>query len=762
MYYLAMSSLKNLEHILAVLFVGLVALGLCFFIPLPWVGILQAKILVLSLLSLGAIGVWAIARYRDTSLHIPRSLIVIPVLALPVAYTLSALFSGSLASSYVSGVGGHDTVTAIALLSTLFLVAVYAVSSVEKSSRLAVQAIIVGGLVLMLVQVLHVLVPSVSLGVLYSSTANIFGSWHEVGIVAGLLVFLGVVVHGVHSLSIHWRTAAWVLALVSFAMLLIVNMQDVWFLSGVLLVSYGLYIRFLSERSQRTWSMRAVAPCIIGIVAILGGLSASYIYDALPSRLQVLQVEVRPSWEGTFAISKESGQGVLGTVFGTGPNTFATQWSLYKPLGVNATEFWNIDFNAGVGFIPTTFITVGALGLLVWAFLLAALLLALYRWIRTESSTRAAGLAPFFFGAALYLSAFHIFFVPSLTLSALLFLMLGIVAASEGMSGAKGIAFDSKKYWDVTRASLVILVLLLSVFSMLTLLRATFSDILVNKSSYTFSQGGGTSSALTSLRHALAMYPSNERAHRGAVELGLMQLGELAAQGGDTDADVSRLRSTLEATIQHGLSAVSINNGDYRNWLALADLYKDLAGVGVEGSYENARAAYERALTENPSNPLVYLQIAQLELSKGNTVDALAMLDKAFALKSDYAAAFFLRSQLYASEGKSAEAVSDAQRASELAPNDSLAWYNLGALLFDARMYEKAASSLEKSVSLRPDYANALFLLGMSYSNLDRKSEALAVLESVARKNPNNEELNKQIQILTSDIEGPTDEEEEE
>ncbi|KKW05574.1 MAG: hypothetical protein UY39_C0056G0002 [Candidatus Kaiserbacteria bacterium GW2011_GWC2_49_12] len=56
---------------------------------------------------------------------------------------------------------------------------------------------------------------------------------------------------------------------------------------------------------------------------------------------------------------------------------------MYKPLGVNFTEFWNVDFYSGVGFIPTSFVTVGLLGVVAWGAVILALLMSVLSLMAT-------------------------------------------------------------------------------------------------------------------------------------------------------------------------------------------------------------------------------------------------------------------------------------------------------------------------------------------------------------------------------------------
>jgi len=739
--------------------IALAALLPVFFIPVSWVTVVQSKMMLVSVLVLASLGAWLYARSVDRMIRIPKSLLVATALSIPLVYTLSALVAGISPASIVSGSGEQDTVAMMFLFFATLLIGAIGFDDPKRGAAVFIRALFGGGLSLMLIQMFHIFVPSVTLGVLSGSATSIIGSWHELGIIAGLFVFLSAALYQNEALAGYWKWCALLLGVISVVMLFVVNMVDIWYMLAGVMLLYAVYEWYVSR--AKLVLRRIVTAAVIGLIALIGGFGGTFIYENMPARMQILQTEVRPSWSGTFAIGMDSMNGFVPAVLGSGPNTFSTQWSLYKPQLVNATDFWNVDFNAGVGFVPTTFVTVGLLGILAWLSLFAALLWSGYRFLRDRLSTDVAPLYVAILGAALYLAFFHVLYVPTAALSLLTFLLFGIIAAFEGYRAAFPIAVQSAQIPDLhawpnwRRAILyparlvgIFLLVIAILIAALWTLRASISDVLVNRSVVLYATTRDAQRSLALLQKALAVYSNNDRAHRAAVELGLVRLGELVALGDTTDQATAQLQVSLETTIQHGLAAVSINNGDYQNWLALAGLYKELAGAGVQGAYESALSAYEKAAADNPSNPTPLVQIAQLNVAQNRLAGALVRLNKALELKPDLVAALYLRSQVHASEGRFQEALQDAEKVVMLAPQDALGWYNLGTIQYYSGSYANAAANLEKAIALQGDYANALFILGLTYDKLGRKDDALTVLTRVAEMNPKDVELSTIIKNI--------------
>ena len=185
--------------------------------------------------------------------------------------------------------------------------------------------------------------------------------------------------------------------------------------------------------------------------------------------------------------------------------------------------------------------TVGALGLLAWGLVIGALLWSARRLFRPADASSEPALDTTLFGGALYLAAFHLLYVPTVSLSFLMFAFLGVVAAADGVR-MRELTLDPASKSDSAMTALVALATAAIIIAALWSVRATVSDMLVNRSAVVYAQEQNAERALTLLRVALFVYPDNDRGHRAAVELGLIRLGEIASAGGTTDQAAAALQ----------------------------------------------------------------------------------------------------------------------------------------------------------------------------------------------------------------------------
>src|SRR5207247_339091 len=89
---------------------------------------------------------------------------------------------------------------------------------------------------------------------------------------------------------------------------------------------------------------------------------------------------------------------------------------------------------------------------------------------------------------------------------------------------------------------------------------------------------------------------------------------------------------------------------------------------------------------------------------------ALDNLNKAIALKSDYAPAHYLIALVYDQQGKSEQAITKLEETVKIAPNDIGLAFQLGVIYYQKGQYDKARSHLERAKSLNPDYSNARYI----------------------------------------------------
>src|SRR3989344_34206 len=734
-----------------------------FVVPVPWMTIAQSKMaIIVILLSVTALG-WMIARLLEGTIRLSGRFILVAGTLLPLAYLVSTLITGATSLSLFGTGVEQDTLAAACIWFSALALSSLAFSENPLRSIDALRAFFLGSLVLVVLLVLHLFFPTALsfAGALTWQTGNLFGSWHDLAILLGFLAFLGTALVKSPAGEGVWGYLFAGLAAVSLLLLVVLNFFDVWIAVGSISLVFLIHRLIKSNRLNETIfsSLRRNALWVaLILLSALFVFFGSFVNNALPSAVRISSLEVRPSWQGTFQVGQQVLVRPATLFFGAGPNTFTHEWGLYKPADINTTPFWNTDFSTGIGLIPTSFITVGIAGILAWLALFAALLWITWAILFGRSSSASSPLS--MYGsvveplalATVFLFGFFVLYVPGPALSIIPFLSLGLLIALAGCIG-----LITTQTWSVRSGrlagparTLVILVFgFIVVYTGFGMGRVLASDAILNRGILLYNDSGDIAQASELVLASARISPESDRAQRAAVELGLLQLQKMIADA-DPENEESRvlLQTKISQTIEYALNAVSINSNDYQNWLALASLYSNLAGANVEGAYANARSAYSRAQAASPSNPLPFLQLAQLELLLNNSDAALRNLASAVQLKADFAPAYYLASQIYASKSDFKNAIPVAAQAAQYAQEDPLAWYNLGIIAYGGEDYTDAVTALKQAISLEPQYVTAIYVLGLSYYRQGMTQEALQAFTELNKLDPGQQTIVRFLEDL--------------
>ncbi len=733
---------SRIDSLARVLLIALFAILPFFFLPVAWLTSLQSKVIVASVI-LGLVAIlWTVARIRQGGGSLPWNMLFAASAVLPIVYAVSTVVNG-FASVSIIGTGIEpDTLAVVCLEFAALALTAMVLGGVERNTTSALRGLLGGMLALQVVHVIHMIVPSLTLGgVLAGETGNAMGTWHEFTMLMGFALVSSLALIRSSVADGLWKWVVMAVGILSVPILIINNFADVWIAVAVASLVVIL-VRWFHSRAPISVSFARGewAAIAVLIVAALLSFLGPKVVAVLPESISVVQVEVRPSWQGTFQVGEQSLSNPKAFIFGVGPNTFTREWGLYKPIEVNQTPFWNSDFNVGVAPIPTSFISLGIVGVLAWLFYIVAVLWsAIVLWVRRGDTMLSSRVLTVSVGVV-YMLAFHLSSVPGTSLGLLMFLLTGLLVAMSMQAYAQERSFTvgGGNARNAVKLAIAALIILTAVIASIAIVRAVLADAMINRAviSYNSTQNLQKSTDLISL--SLKIQPSNDRAHRSAVELGLLKLQQLIASN-DKDQDAARaaLQSTLEDTIKHGLEAVQIDGRDYQNWLQLATLYSQLAGAKIEGAYDNARAAYVRAQQENPTSPLPLLNLGQLDALQGNYDAALENLGKAVQLKPDLASAYYLASQIYVAKSDANNALLAAAQAARFAPNDPLAWYNAGAIAYAGGDYRDAAIAMQQALALQSQYANAMYVLGLSLVQLGQPQDAITVFQALDQLDPN-------------------------
>ncbi len=384
----------------------------------------------------------------------------------------------------------------------------------------------------------------------------------------------------------------------------------------------------------------------------------------------------------SWAIALESLK--MSPFFGTGPGSYISDFTRFKPLAYNLTSLWNVRFASTSNYYLLLLTTTGIAGLAAFVFLISRLLKMGVKLFRNVSENQGQNPAP----AAIITAALLIislFIMPaSLTTLFLFIVLLVITVVSFRLMGSNLVheanidlvtASESGVKSPLLPWIFLGLVLLLIAPGIFTLSRNYLAEFYFQKSLVAAAKNEGRNT-YTNLSQAIRINPLKDSYRVVLSQTSLLLANSTASKKDLTDADRTVITQLIQQAIQEGKNAVSLNPTKASNSENLANIYQNLLTF-AQNANEWAVASYRQAISLDPANPNLYISLGGVYYASKDY---------------DNAIRFF-------------------QRAAEIKPNHANAYYNLSAAYREKKDYQNAYSAMQTATGLidqsGPDYAKA-------------------------------------------------------
>jgi tetratricopeptide (TPR) repeat protein len=741
-----------LEKSLFWIFSGLVLLLPIIFMPAATVPLFSVKYGLLVIAVVLAVAVWILLRLKDGVCLLPINMLNLSGLLVLLVLFVSSFFSGSVWNSLIGQLPQTDT---FIFYLYVFVIMFMAPSVFDCAKRIftlyKVFFVSLGLLAIFLIARLLFGVGWLSFGYFPNLTDNMLGKWNDLGIFFGLGAMLSLVSLELLALSKRLKIALYIILAVSMALLAVINFYSIWYVLGLLSLVFFVYSIVIARSGSAKKTEQVALPVtsfivfLISVVFVIGG---AQIENVISSRLNISQVDVVPTWQTTASIAQKvvlQGSPVR-FIFGAGPNRFLNEWLLFKPAAVNSSIFWNTDFNAGVGIVPSSLVTVGVLGFLAWVAFLGILIYMGFRSILSRiSNPFQRYLVTSSFLASLYLWLFNVIYVPSLVIIVLTFFFTGLFISSLYEANIlKAVRFEYFKNPKVGFISVLALILILICgLSLVYTTTSKFVAMIYYNQAIVAVNNNNIDVGEQKIKNAIG-FDNNDLYVRSLAQIYLVRLSTLL--GNPTPSmSQDQLKNQFSTISNTALSAaqlaVTLDGRNYQNWLIMGDVWSALVPLKIDKSYDNALSAYNRAFDYSPQNPYIYLELAKLESAQNDAQKAKGDLYKALALKSNYTDAYLFLAQLQTSEGDTKSAIDSVTAATVSSPNNSGLFFQLGLLRYNGKDYTNAIGAFERAVALDGQYSNAKYFLGLSYYQVGRTADAILQFVGLQKLNPGNQEV---------------------
>jgi len=593
----------------------------------------------------------------------------------------------------------------------------------------------------------------------------------------GLAVFLAVLVSLMIGVLLRLRSkskvglkvgiqniATSVFLLVSFILLLIINFWAAWVILAVSSFSL-LAIAFLTGilRRKANWLTVPIVLLLVSLFYLSGfaskaGLSrGAFILESAELPQEVI-LDQSTSWDVVWQSIKTY------PLLGSGPGTFLINYTRFKPISVNNSEFWNVRFDRAASYFAELTSTTGSIGVLSYLSLIGMFLLVLLTSLLKLKQKKQLqdddklGFLPFVLAwLALLVSQFVYPQNTVLSFSFWIFTGLTILAWQRmGVISSRRLSFSFKKLPEVGLVVNVLLLILIFASAGLFYLGGRFylADMKFQKL-FTSSEN-----VVENMEEVVNLNKYRSKYRRDLSRAYLAGAWDEARKESEI-RDTDLLQKLIASSVEQARLAAEVNPSTVVSWENLGVIYRDARGL-VSGTLSFALDAFIKATNLEPANPLFYRELCRLSLTdEGREWDEIiSYCQKAVELKPNYLDAHVQLALAFERKGdleKAAEQMQitldklkgiSFQRGSRLAQAATEIYFQLGRLHFNLARTGESIRMFEQSVIITPQYANARYALGLSYQQQERFEEALTQFKVVDELVPGNENVQSLIRQL--------------
>ncbi|MFP5221197.1 MAG: XrtA/PEP-CTERM system TPR-repeat protein PrsT [Acidobacteriota bacterium] len=168
----------------------------------------------------------------------------------------------------------------------------------------------------------------------------------------------------------------------------------------------------------------------------------------------------------------------------------------------------------------------------------------------------------------------------------------------------------------------------------------------------------------------------------------------------------------------------------------------------LTGKAEAAKATLRGVLRDDPSNPRLYISLANMEARSKNTKEAIAVLDKGMAAGLDSATGSAMKGAIYQQMGEMKAAQEQYENALRFQERQPLALNNLAMIYADqAGSAPRALEMAVRAYTIDSNSPAVLDTLGYALLKNGRAKEAVAALERADKMASGNPEITKHLNM---------------
>lgn len=613
-----------------------------FFLPITTEFFEFNKLAILSVAVILGLSAWALKAALTGSLGVRHSPLDLPVVLLWLVAAVATVFSENRLLSMIGQYARwHPSLFSVTILTGFYFLASW------NLNKKALQAVFWA--LLASAGIAAVLFVPQYFG------ANLFGqAWSARATfnLTGSLTMLALILGAVSGLVLKWfvtpqkisgKVASTILLIFTAVVLTFINTPAGWVALGA-----SILVSLLTAPAEFIRKNRAPLLRVFVIAVVIGGTilipplfaKTTFLNRSLPKEISL---DLQTSWSVAATSFRQQ------PVWGSGPSTFLSDFTRYKPLRFNQSAYWTLRFEKPLNEYLRAFAEEGLLGVLAWFVLLGTL-------VKTLFKSKERGILPV---AAAILVSF--FLTPATVLSSfLLFLSLASISAKDTEEVGKENRPVQK--WMIVLLGLVVIP---SVLGLGWVYRAYAAEV-AHRRSFTTQQG---LEAYNYQVKAARKFPWRAEYHLSLAQTNFSLANQLSTKKDPTETEQESIGIFVSQSISEARRATELYPLNVINWESLAQVYRALVGLAAD-SGRLAVDSYQRAVALDLFNPLLRTNFGGLYYQLGQFDLAAEQFRAAANFKPDYPNAHYNLGRTYKELGKKDLAIAELETALRLSgPN---------------------------------------------------------------------------------------------
>lgn len=446
------------------------------------------------------------------------------------------------------------------------------------------------------------------------------------------------------------------------------NLQSIIYLLAILPIGIAQVIKE-RELVKKTFFGVASAVLIFGIVLV--GI------NMLPGKTQSILL---PTWQTSWSVLIDTLK--QSPFLGAGPANYLSAFNIYRPIGYNATNLWQLRFSSANNYYFTLITEVGLAGLAA----MIVLLISIYKKMAHDLRNKAweeISLAIIIVGFA---------FVPAAP--TLIFTLMVLLAAFSG-SEEKSINIAAGKVPAIIVASPVFVAMIALAFFGTKAVRA---EHLYQKSLVALS-ANDAKNTYNYMTQAENLNPYVDRYHASMAQIDMALANSLAAKKDVTENDKTTITQLVQQAISEGKATVTLNISRSGNWEVLGQVYRNILSF-AQGADQYAIDTYSQAIALDPINPDLRISLGGVYYALGKYDEAVSAFQLAVVAKNDLANAHYNLAATYAAKKDYDKAITEMNTVLSLVPADSDDYKTATTVLAQLKAQKPADTSKSTSENL--------------------------------------------------------------